>query len=179
MQASATFCDSSSRYGLVTRFLHWGMAVLFASQFTSVGARIFAEDSPFDQFMWATHKPVGALLMLLIVLRTIWAALNFSRRPASVSAAASIGHKLMYVLMFAVPLIGLIRQYGSGRAFSPFGLPLMDGFEGGRIQWMVDLGGNFHGLLGLVLLASIVGHIVAAVWHARSSETTVLPRMVG
>ena len=179
MQAPATFCDSQSRYGLVSRFLHWVMAVLLAWQFTSVGARVLAKDSPFDQFMWATHKPMGVLLLTLIVLRILWAVFNLSKRPAPVSAAASIGHKLMYLLMFAVPVIGLIRQYGSGKSFEPFGMPLMAGFEGERIQWMVDLGGNFHGLLGMLLLLSIIGHIVAALWHARSSATTVMPRMLG
>jgi cytochrome b561 len=179
MDSSSQISDSPSRYGSVTRFLHWAMAVLFAWQFTSVGARILAKDSAFDEFMWATHKPLGALLMLLILVRTIWAVLNFSRRPESVSALASVGHKLLYLLMLIVPAIGLIRQYGSGRSFEPFGLPLIRGFEGERIQWMVDLGGNFHGLLGLVLLASIIGHIAAALWHSRSSKTTVMPRIVG
>jgi cytochrome b561 len=179
MESSSQFSDSPSRYGSVTRFLHWVMALLFAWQFTSVGAHIFAEDSPFDEFMWATHKSVGALLMVLIVIRIVWAIVNFSRRPESVSALASVGHKLLYLLMLAVPAIGLIRQYGSGRSFEPFGLPLMSGFEGERIQWMVDLGGNFHGLLGLVLLAATVGHIAAALWHSRSSKTTVMPRILG
>ena len=30
----------------------------------------------------------------------------------------------LYLLMWAVPAIALLRQYGSGRAFAPFGIPL-------------------------------------------------------
>lgn len=81
--------------------------------------------------------------------------------------------------MIAVPLVALVRQYGSGRAFSPFGIPLMPGFEGGKIEWMTDLGSNFHSLLGWLLLALAVGHIVAAFWHHFTGDKNVMYRIIG
>ncbi len=155
------------------------MTLVFAWQFTTVAARVLFEDSPFDEFMWASHKSVGATLMLLIALRLLWWALNASRRPPAVSMAARVGHMALYALMFLVPLIGLIRQYGSGRAFSPWGIPFMPGFEGDKIEWMTDLGGNFHGLLGWTLLIMIIGHTVAALWHWRKGGNKVMQRMIG
>ncbi|MDS1140879.1 cytochrome b [Pusillimonas sp. SM2304] len=179
MSSTSFFRDSHVRYGLVSRCLHWLMTFVFAWQFTSVAARVLFEDSAFDEFMWATHKAVGATLMLLIVLRLLWWAVNANTRPPAVSLAARLGHLALYALMFMVPLIGLIRQYGSGRAFSAWGIPLMPGFEGDKIEWMTDLGGNFHGLLGWTLLALIVGHIGAALWHRRKGGNQVMQRMVG
>ena len=71
----------------------------------------------------------------------------------------------------------MIRQYGSGRAFSAFGVPVMEGFEGEKIQWMVDLGSNFHSLLGWTMLVLILGHVGAVVMHYRQGDKQVLRRM--
>ena len=95
------------------------------------------------------------------------------------SRAAHLGHLALYALMVAVPFIGLLRQYGSGRAFDPFGIPLMPGRPDDRIDWMVELGSLLHGELGWVLLACVVGHIAMALWHRRHPTSNVLPRMVG
>ncbi|MGE8498850.1 MAG: cytochrome b [Pseudomonas sp.] len=171
--------DSPQRYGTVSRVLHWGMALGFAWMFATTLTTYFFAESALDELLWPTHKSVGALMMLLLLVRGAWSLLNARRRPASTSLLAHLGHLALYAVMFAVPFIGLLRQFGSGRAFAPFGIPLMPGFEGGAIKWMTDLGGNFHGLLGWTLLALTVGHIAAALWHRRSSETNVIPRMFG
>ncbi|MDX5503091.1 MAG: cytochrome b/b6 domain-containing protein, partial [Halomonas sp.] len=72
--------------------------------------------------------------------------------------------------------LALLRQYGSGRTFEPFGIPLMPGFEG-EIEWMVAPGSLFHGVLGWVLLALIVGHVAMVMWHRRQGQD-VLGRML-
>jgi len=179
MPHTSHYRDSQTRYGSVTRLLHWLMALVLACQFTSVGAHALAKDSAFDKFAWALHKPMGTLLMLLIVIRVLWALMNTGRRPPPVSLLARAGHAALYVLMFAIPLIALIRQYGSGRAFSPFGVPLMSGFEGDKIEWMTELGSNFHSELGWVLLVLALGHIAAAFWHYAAGDKNVMFRIIG
>ena len=179
MQNTSQTRDSALRYGSITRTLHWLMAVVLAWQFTSAGVHLLAEDSALDEFMWSTHKTSGFLLMVLILIRVLWALANTGRRPPPVSAPARLGHTCLYLLMVAVPLIALIRQYGSGRAFSPFGIPLMPGFEGDKIEWMTELGSNFHGLLGWLLLALTVGHVIAALWHHLAGDKNVMYRIIG
>ncbi|UTM58395.1 cytochrome b [Photobacterium sp. CCB-ST2H9] len=170
--------DNNERYGKVSRFFHWGMTALLAAQFLTAIVRFLFEDSLLDKLMWGVHKPLGVLLFLMIILRLGWAFLNLSRRPASVSKAALVGHKALYLLMLVIPVLALIRQYGSGKAFSPLGLPLMDGFDTGKIDWMVGLGNFLHGELGWLLLALVIGHIVMAVWHRiRKSHEDVIARM--
>ncbi len=44
--------DSSSRYGLVSRALHWGMALLFVWQFSSAAARVWLENTAIEGFLW-------------------------------------------------------------------------------------------------------------------------------
>lgn len=125
--------DTNKRYGIVSRLLHWGMALLFVWQFSSAAARVFFEDTPLESFLWGTHSQVGVALLALVVVRGVWALINASRRLASVSVMAKLGHLALYGLMIAVPTIALIRQYGSGRALDVFGVNLMPGFDGEKI----------------------------------------------
>ncbi|XQU06975.1 cytochrome b [Halomonas sp. LY9] len=171
-----TVMDSSTRYGLVSRALHWGMALLFVWQFSSAAARVFLEDTAIEGFLWGTHSQVGVVLMALVLIRAVWAVMNASRRPPAVSVMAKLGHLALYGLMIAVPAIALIRQYGSGRALDVLGINLMAG-GGERIEWMTNLGGLLHGELGWALLALVVGHIAMAVLHRRLTNHSIMTRM--
>lgn len=169
--------DEQERYGLVSRLFHWLMAMALLWQCATVITRVVLEDSALDEFLWATHKPLGFLLMVLIVFRLLWALISLSRRPASVSVLAKYGHIVLYLLMAVVPLLALLRQYGSGRAFEPFGLPLMSGFEGEKIEWMIAPGSALHGWLGWLLFVMIAGHILMTIRHSRSGKEQILKRM--
>ena len=171
-----TVMDSSTRYGLVSRALHWGMALLFVWQFCSAAARVLLEDTAIEGFLWGTHSQVGVVLMALVVIRAVWALINASRRPPAVSVMAKLGHLALYGLMIAVPAIALIRQYGSGRSLDVLGIHLMSG-GGERIEWMTNLGGLLHGKLGWALLALVVGHIAMAVLHRRLTNHSIMTRM--
>jgi len=61
--------DSPDRYGLVSRFLHWGMAALFAAQFVR-------------ETLWTYHTDLGITLFLLVVLRGAWGLWNLRNRPS-------------------------------------------------------------------------------------------------
>lgn len=78
---SSRWSDSPARYGLVTRVLHWGMAALFAWQFTGMGVKLTLGKHPLTAFLVGTHKPVGTLLMLAILLRGAWGLSQWRRRP--------------------------------------------------------------------------------------------------
>lgn len=175
----STLHDSEKRYGTVTRFLHWGMAVLLGWQFVTVLANVLLEDSALDKFAWGTHKACGLLLMVLVVVRILWALYSHSRRPASVSVLARLGHLALYGLMFVIPFVALLRQYGSGREFVAFGMSLMPGFSGGKIEWMMAPANLLHGSLGWLLLVLVIGHAVMAFTHRRQGGEDVLVRMIG
>lgn len=172
--------DNYERYGRVSRILHWGMALLLLWQFLSAASHFFFDDTAIEAFFWPTHKPMGLLLFVLIIIRIIWALMNVSNRPPSINWLARLGHITLYVLMLAIPSLGLLRQYGSGRSFEVFGIQVFSGFEGEKIQWTLDLGGLLHGELGWLLLALAIGHIFMSYWHKKSKTTNnVMPRMWG
>ncbi|MDR7377179.1 cytochrome b561 [Rhodoferax ferrireducens] len=171
--------DSPTRYGSVSRCFHWGMALGFACMFAAALTRFFAKDSALYELLWPIHRPLGTLMLLLVVLRAAWSLLHARQRPAHTHQAARLGHLALYALMAAVPLVALLRQYGSGRGFAPWGIPLMDARTDDKIEWMTELGSLLHGPLGWVLLACVVGHVGMALWHRRPGHTDVLPRMLG
>lgn len=172
--------DSPTRYGSISRLLHWSMALLLIWQFLSALSHYGFEDTAFESLFWPTHKPLGVILIVLVVIRMVWALVNVARRPPSINLAAKLGHLGLYGLLFFIPAFALLRQYGSGRAFEPFGLPLMSGFEGDKIVWMVEPANLLHGVFGWILLAMIIGHVGMALLHRKQpGQINVLPRMWG
>lgn len=174
----STYLDNPQRYGLISRALHWMMALILGWQFLTALAHVLLEDSALDEFMWGTHKAAGVLLMLLILLRLGWALYNRRQRPPSVSRAARAGHVLLYLLMLGIPFFALLRQYGSGRELTVFGLQLMPGFAGDEIEWLMLPANLFHAWAGWLLLVLIIGHVLMVFVHRRQGQD-VLPRMLG
>jgi len=174
--------DTPLRYGLVSRLLHWGMAALFAWQFSGMAIKLLLGRHPVSSFFVGTHASLGALLFLLVLLRGAWGLLNLRRRPPHgpglLGRAATLGHLAIYALMVAVPALGLLRAYGSGRAFAPFGIPLW-GAQRETIPGLVEAGNAAHGELAWVLLAVIAGHVAMVVVHRVVLRHGVLPRMAG
>ena len=173
--------DTPNRYGTVTRVLHWTMALCIVWMVFSALIPDFLSDRSAQAFFRNGHKHVGSVLFVLIIVRILWAMANASRRPAALSLPAKLGHWALYALMLVIPSVALLRQYGSGRAFSPLGLPIFPGFDQSeKIGWMVDLGGLLHGELAWVLLALVAGHVAMALWHRhKGGAQDVLPRMIG
>lgn len=172
--------DSADRYGAISRFLHWTMALILAWQFTTALAHLLPGETAPAEWLWGTHKTSGFVLMVLVLIRAAWALAQHAHRPPSTDRLARLGHFALYALMLLIPLLALLRQFGSGKSFSPFGIPVMPGFDGNEIAWLVAPANLFHSWLGWALLALIAGHVGMVIAHRRSPDKEdVLPRMTG
>lgn len=174
--------DSPRRYGRISRMLHWGMALLMGWQFTGMVLKVTLDLNPRESFMVGTHNSVGIVLLVLVLLRGLWALLNLRRRPPHeatlLGRAAMLGHVGLYGLMVLVPTLALLRLIGSGRPFSLFGVvPLFDASE--RVDWMMAPANAAHGVLGWILLALIAGHIGMVIVHHFLWKDDTLHRMAG
>lgn len=156
------------------KFFHWSMALIFIWQFAVIIANKIMGDTPTTEWMWATHKPLGLLLCLLLVARITWGVITLKKRPVATSYWSHLGHLVLYILMALIPVLALIRQYGSGRSLEVFGVTVFEGFEGEKIEWMVALGNWFHGEIGIVLGLLIIGHIAMAFGHRRKSRSNAV-----
>ena len=171
--------DSPEGYGIVSRILHWLMAACFAWHFTGASLFMIIPDAPVTRLVGGTHFTMGFTLFVLVLLRGVWGLLSVRRRPGHpgrLGRAAVAGHLALYGLMAAVPALALLRQYGSGRPFEPYGIPLMPGFEG-RVDWMMAPGNAAHSLLGWVLMALIGGHVAMTFVHRYVWRDDVLAGM--
>ncbi|TRL37486.1 cytochrome b [Rhizobium straminoryzae] len=179
---SSALVDNDLTYGTVTRVLHWGMALLFAWQFVGMTLKLVLGRTPLVGVFTGTHASVGTILMALAIPRALWGISNLARRPPHgtgfVALAARLGHLGLYALMLIVPLLALLRAYGSGRGVAVFGLPVLPGAPE-KVQWMVDAGHAAHGLLAWTLLALVAGHVGMVIVHRYIWKDDVLHRMAG
>lgn len=170
--------DNLHRYGTISRTLHWLMALGFAFMLFSSLALTFASEAEWTNGLRNYHKAMGFLLFILALARILWTIINTGRRPPSDSFFARLGHLALYALMIAVPLTALLRQYGMARGnLELWGITLLPA-SSEKINWMIQIGRNWHSLLAWGLFALIVGHIVMVIVH-RLRGHDVLPRMLG
>ena len=149
------------------------MAIRGAVLYVSIG------DTAVTRFVGGSHMSLGFGLFVIVLLRGAWGLFNLGRRPpreGRAGRAAAIGHGILYGLMIFVPTIALMRQYGSGEAFTPFGIPVMPARDS-KIPWMMLPANVFHYWLGFVLLAVIAGHIFMTLVHRLVWKDRVLERM--
>ncbi|MGX9964894.1 cytochrome b [Roseomonas sp. F4] len=174
--------DTPERYGLVSRLLHWLMAVILLWQFTGMILRLILGRTPLMGFWVGTHQSIGTVLLALILLRLAWAWSNRRRRPAPTrnlaGRAARMGHAALYGLMAVIPALGLLRAFGSGRGYAFFGHQLVPR-TGQRIEWMAAPADLLHSKLAWLLLALILGHVVMALLHHFVWRDGLLLRMAG
>lgn len=178
--AVSSISDTRAGYGLVSRSLHWLMALLFVWQFTSALLHAFLPDTQVEGLFWSTHYSVGFTLCVLAILRGAWGLMNLRRRPryggSLLERAAALGHLSMYILMILVPSLAIVRAIGNGRGLSVYGVQLVA--PGGEPTPLLTAPANLaHGVLGWVLLALIIGHVAMALLHGMVWRDSTLDRM--
>lgn len=171
--------DSKQRYGAITRCLHWGMGLLIIWQFMKFFDRINDGEHWVGQTLVSWHISIGSVLLVLVVLRLIWAARQRHNRPEQDPATAFLvkaGHGLLYACMLLLPITGVMIMVGNGYGWAPFGMELVAG-DGPEIDWMATLG-SVHSLIAWCLLILVVGHVLIALAHHFVKKDGVLKRML-
>jgi cytochrome b561 len=162
--------------------LHWLLALGLTGTF-ALG--FYMSDLPFSPaklqyFSW--HKWAGITLLLLAVARLAWRLTHAvpaapAGMPAWQHAAAEWTHRVLYLLMLAIPLSGWLMSSAKGFQTVYFGiLPLPD-----LISRNPELGNQLaqlHGALNLALAALVALHAAAAVKHHLIDRDDVLARML-
>src|SRR3546814_2393319 len=58
---ASPWLDSPQAYGSITRFLHWGMAALFAWQFASSALHAWNREAGISRWFWQSHVSLGEI----------------------------------------------------------------------------------------------------------------------
>jgi cytochrome b561 len=169
-------------WGPVAKSFHWVLAVLILGQLAlgriAEGTRL----SPLklDLFVW--HKSIGVTILLLVIMRFAWRLTHPppaapAGTPALETKLARIGHILLYLLMFAVPVAGWWVSDTSRIPFKAFWLvPVPDLMPADRE--LSDLAADVHGVLTKLLLLVVLIHIAAALRHHFFLHNQILQRML-
>lgn len=171
--------DSKTRYGIISRLFHWGMAALILWQFMKFFDRINDGEHWIGVNLASWHIAIGSLLLILIVLRLIWAVSQKNNRPEQDPATVVLvkaGHGLLYLGMLLLPITGAMIMVGKGYGWSPFGIELV-ARGGPKIDWMATLG-SAHSLIAWSLLILVIGHAGMALIHHFVKRDDTLKRML-
>lgn len=196
------FGPKTNRYTNVAILLHWliGIAIIFmfflgwymhelpkggpkVNSFDLFNLGFFTVESAKEMsvrsFYFNLHKSIGVTIFFLVIFRIYWRLNNtppklLSSMTPLESKLATAAHHSLYLLMFLIPLTGIIMSMGSKYGVHWFGISFLPGFDNETIR---DLFHEFHEIFGLILLLILGLHITGALKHAFINKDGVLKRM--
>lgn len=173
---------SPIRYNALTISLHWLSAVLVLGAIALIEMKgWFPKDNPLRDGVKLWHFQVGAIVLLATLIR--FACLLLGRRPEPVAAKGSLerrlgaaAHGLLYLLLLALPVSGLLVLIVAGKPVSLFGWSLPVSPEGGKEAAKGIK--SIHEFFGNAMIAMIALHLLAALWHQFFRRDGLIQRML-
>ena len=131
-------------------------------------------------FYFNLHKSIGVTIFALILIRILW---RITHRPPALLASykawesklASGAHHLLYLLMVALPVSGVIMATYSKYGIKWFGIPFIKGLDNNPMR---ELFKDVHEIIGLIILLVIIVHILGALKHKFIDKDDTLKRML-
>lgn len=181
-----TVTSSAKRYSTVAIALHWLLGAALVAIF-AVG--LYMADMPFSPqklklLNW--HKWAGVSILLLSGLRLLWRVAHrppalprdvADAMPAWQHLAHSLTHIGLYVLFFAVPLIGWAYSSAAGFPIVLFGqIPLPDFVSPDKA--LAELIKPWHQISAWSMAALVGLHVAGALKHHFIDRDSLLRRML-
>jgi cytochrome b561 len=175
--------NSKTRYGALAQAFHWLTAIcVIAGWLLGQFLDVFPKGPP-RNVAFFMHMTLGQVVMVLLIVRIIWRVANPppplepTRFGRLLAIASRVGHYLLYALLVAVPILGIIVQLKRGNA-----LPLFGAWNFAS-PWPTDRATarsvlEVHGLLANALLILAGLHGAAALVHHYVFGDRTLVRML-
>lgn len=179
--------NSDKGYGAIAQTMHW-LTVILVILAWALG--IFGDDLPKGtprQVGLSVHLGVGIAILVLLVARLMWRAVN----PPPIAEAtefggwlgkwgdpaAAIAHYTLYALLVAVPVAGIVLQFARGDALPLFSLAAIPS------PWLKDAAfahnvKEVHEILAHALVVIAAFHAIAALIHHWVFQDRTLIRML-
>ena len=170
----------------ITRILHWVFACFVL---VMLGIGFYMANTEYSFNLYQRHKSLGIIFTAIIGVRIYW---RF-RHPWKSSPIGSkhemlardVAHNVLIVLLFVMPVMGLLSS-----GFSGHGLHLFDSIE--IVPDNIDLEGNvlpfnadiyeiaklLHKVFGYIFATLITLHIVAVLKHHFINKDGILIKML-
>lgn len=175
--------NSAENYGAIPQAVHWLTVVLVVAAWL---LGILGDELPKGALRSAGsffHATAGLAVIVLLLVRVAWRLIDPPPPAEAVSLgvwqdrAAGLVHLVLYGLLLAVPVVGIVLQFARGDALPLFGLAEIPS------PWIRDRAfahnvKEVHEIMahGLMLLAAL--HATAALIHHRFFHDRTLLRML-
>ena len=166
-------------FPLFSRILHWTMAAMVLAMLF-IGIGMVSSVSAYHRLI-EIHKPLGMLVLVLVAIRLVNRLLNPppplpDGMPPWQRFAALGSHVLLYVLMFAVPLVGWAMLSAARYPVVLYGSLQLPPIMPQNPELFAVLR-ETHTVLALLLFATFLAHFGAALMHALIFRDDVFPSM--
>jgi cytochrome b561 len=171
--------NNPTQFALLSRILHWLMAAMLLAMLF-IGASMVASLGNYGRLV-AIHRPLGMMILILAAIRLINRKLTkLPPFPPTMSArerfAASSSEKLLYALMFVLPLVGwgmLSAGHYPIVMFGPLHLPPI--LPANPTLYFILR--RTHTILAYLLFFTFLAHLSAVLFHTLIIRDRLLNRM--
>jgi len=181
--------NTPAEYGLMTKALHWVIVVVMALQFLVGYTMTRIDDDEYEGMLglsedrlFVIHTSLGVTVLALALIRLIWRA--STRLPDWASTLthferrfAHLVERGLYLLMFAVPLSGILAALADDKNLVVFGIFKVPNFLP-DIDDLDDLAIAFHIFSHLAFFAVASLHVGLIVKHQVVNRDRLLNRML-
>jgi cytochrome b561 len=175
--------STDAGWGALARTFHWLIAILILVQGGIGIAMVQMGLTPAKLRVFALHKSIGMTILALVLLRIAWRLTE--KRPADPAGTprwqrgvARAMHLALYALILAIPLSGWWFNSAANAPLVWFGLVDMPGLTHGYDPVWKPRALLLHEFLFWLLVALLVLHVGAALWHHFRQRDDVLKRML-
>jgi cytochrome b561 len=175
--------NTTSSWGSVSRAFHWILGLMVIGMLAYGWWMNHIVPRPDRLFHRSIHADIGYVVLLLMVIRLIWRAINPT--PASATdaprwekLAAHANHWALYLITIVVALLGWAHS-GAHKPdyadwFGLFRVPQFTSTDRANSAFFE----HWHIYMAYVLIGLVVLHILAALYHHFFKSDGVVSRMV-
>lgn len=173
--------NTAQGFGWVTRLIHWLMALAILGMLVFGWVMVRTPPSLAILWMYVWHKSIGLTLFGLVLVRLVWHRISPPPHPLpdavhpALTGVARRAHRLLYLLMLAVPFSGWIGSAATGIEVSFYGwsLPAIVAPS----ERLEALGFGLHRALAWTLAVVVALHVAGALHRHLIARDATLRRM--
>lgn len=181
-----TLQSQPTRYGATAIALHWGLGLAIVAVFCVGWYMTGLPFSPQRLKLYNWHKWAGVTILALSALRLLW---RLTHRPPALPAAVQAGmprwqhiahhgtHHLLYLLFFAVPLVGWAYSSAAGFPIVFLGVLPLPSFVPASPE-LAEAIKPWHAWTAYALAALVALHVAAAFKHQLIDRDGLIGRML-
>jgi cytochrome b561 len=159
--------NSPENYGLVAKVFHWLIALAIITMLCVGFYMADMEKSDLQLQIYGMHKASGVTVLFLVTLRFLWRIVNV-QPEFSITKLENILSKanfiILYFLMFAMPVSGILMSLIGGKDINVFGLFTLSAISKPN-EGLSAIFLGMHGVFANILVICLFLHIAASLYH--------------